>query len=769
MQEKLTFITKKNYNGEELLQKWGINTTDNVEELHDFLNNTNEICFDTENSGLDPFKAVPLLESYSDGKKVYVVDRTSIDDLYLKDFENKLFIAANMQYDYKIIKQNYGIELRNCHDVMIAEQIIGRGSGRSNSLDAIHERRLHFPMPDDKSVRDTFIGRSGRELFTPEQILYSGGDVACLKPIVEVQRKLIKKFQLEKRVYEIGFPLVAILGDMHLEGINLNAEKWRERIKEDKRIRFEYECLLDKEVERLSINIPSLRGGKYTRNRQKQDVAVLDIFGNTTTVISNQNIGNISYTSDQQVLDVFRRADLPLPMKLNKSYTLQPSVAGEALEKYLIDYPDSPLKEFCKLLIKHSVYSKAINSFGEIFLNEYYRPEGKGKKVKIGFHNPKTGKVHTQYKQETTANGRLASGDDKENDKKIGVFNSQQMKKEPRYRHCFTLTQEEIDNDWWITTADLSGAELIILAALSGDKKLVELQAKDIHSYLATAAFNKIISYILETFKEKSTINIVTDGNGIVNEYGDRDRVLSRVDQELYDLLEVNKIYKSKTYLNGEPYTAEHCHKLTLLRIAHVKKYGKLKIDKSKWKDIRDPFKNVVYGTSYGAKEDKIASTLNIPLLYAGLVIKAMRKELPISFNYLDKVSRKGVNDGYIIFNTRTNSRHWFKEVLQAKAYNTYLSKSEKGTVERACKNYGISGTQADMIKEAMVDLDKYIRANGIQAKFLLQVHDELVIKHKGKDFGTTIVRIMEEAANKYLNGIVEMKASYDTLHTWTK
>jgi DNA polymerase-1 len=80
-----------------------------------------------------------------------------------------------------------------------------------------------------------------------------------------------------------------------------------------------------------------------------------------------------------------------------------------------------------------------------------------------------------------------------------------------------------------------------------------------------------------------------------------------------------------------------------------------------------------------------------------------------------------------------------------------------------------ISGTQADMIKEAIGEIDKYIIDNNVDAILLLQVHDELVYKHKDEKFGEVVAKIMKETANKYLNGIIHMNAEYDTLRCWTK
>lgn len=65
-----------------------------------------------------------------------------------------------------------------------------------------------------------------------------------------------------------------------------------------------------------------------------------------------------------------------------------------------------------------------------------------------------------------------------------------------------------------------------------------------------------------------------------------------------------------------------------------------------------------------------------------------MKNELPKMFTFLENSSKFGVKNGYILFNTRTNSRHWFKPVLDYKDYGVPVDNKVKGEIERQCKNY---------------------------------------------------------------------------------
>lgn len=79
------------------------------------------------------------------------------------------------------------------------------------------------------------------------------------------------------------------------------------------------------------------------------------------------------------------------------------------------------------------------------------------------------------------------------------------------------------------------------------------------------------------------------------------------------------------------------------------------------------------------------------------------------------------------------------------------------------------------MIKEAIVEIDRDILARGLDITLLGTVHDECIYKHPinyqvdGKPVGEYISNWMTSVANRYLDGVVEMGADYDTCPTWTK
>jgi DNA polymerase I-like protein with 3'-5' exonuclease and polymerase domains len=720
-----------------------ISFTDSLDRVINMVRNTDLIGLDTENNGINAINATPLLLQLSDGIDSYVIDSTRLGTKYLKEFNlhNKTIIAHNAQYDYMIVKQQYGVVLKDLIDTMVIEQVLGRGAQRSSSLEATHLRRLNAYMPVAKSTRDDFGSMKYNPVFLRDHIYYSGYDPICLFPIYEKQKPLIKEYKLERRIYDIAFPLISILGDMCLNGFYINKDEWLGILNENKKRKFEIECKLDSKIRQFAKNYSKINGGKWTNLRRKQELTQGSLFGEDTTT-ENENLHNVSYSSNKQLTYLFKVLKEPLPEKIDKenikdweNVATKVSFAEEALEQYKIQYPSSKIVPFINDLLDYRKYEKAINSFGEIFIKEYIKKPG-SKKYKLGYLNSKTGKVHTIYKQEFTKNGRLSSGDVAR-----GFYNSQQIIKENKYRNCFTLTPKEIEEGWYISTYDLSGAELVILASNSKDKTLIKLlkEGADLHSYLASAIYTKIFRYIIYNMSE------------------------NRAYDEIANLLIPNRLQHDL-----EGITKEELSLLHKERIDYVIKHKAFTVDKKKSPDLRNPVKNIVYGINYGAGEEKVAETLNIAPHYAKLAMEAMREELPDAFNYLDNIARFGVKHGYIIFNTRTNSRHWFQSWLDAKEQGRDLSGKDKSAIGRACKNYGISGTQADMIKEAMVEVDKYTIQNNIEIRWLLQVHDEIVIAHKQKDFGELMEKVMVETCNKYLVDI-EMGVSGHTGYFWNK
>lgn len=173
----------------------------------------------------------------------------------------------------------------------------------------------------------------------------------------------------------------------------------------------------------------------------------------------------------------------------------------------------------------------------------------------------------------------------------------------------------------------------------------------------------------------------------------------------------------------------------------------------------RNKHKPVLFGILYGAGPSRIASVLNIEIDTAKRVYKALQDELPVLFRYLDNSSKSAIRNRYIVSNHVTKRKQFFIDPYK-----------EDYKIAKEAKNYPMQSTNADLIKEAICTLDKYIEQNNIDVQILLTVHDEIVFQapKTNPEYAEQLINIMESVAQKYVPGI-NLKCSIEIGPSWTK
>lgn len=701
------FLTKRPYTSR---QHPDIQVLDNFELLHQTLEFEKELGFDKEFNGLNEILSIPLLTIIGTKSIQFVIDDNSMDMSELKRYEDRTLIGHNIKIDIKIARFHQGLNFRNCYDTMIAEQRFGLGSNRPNDLETTYQRRVKKPFPISKDIRQEFLNMDKNSLMEDRHILYAANDIFTLFEIKEAQKFYITKFNYNKILFDIEFPLIPLLADAELEGFQLDETKWKENIQYAKQEKFKLEKLMDIEL----INLGALHN---KRERKIQEVTQTSLFPDLieAKVSSNQNKNRINYNSSPRVKRVFSDLGLDMPVQVKttklangvKEKIENESIGEAALNAYVLEHPNTPLKKFIEYLLEFKSHEKNISSFGERFLTSNYK--NKSGKKSIGFKNPLTGKVHTIYRQCMSETGRLQSGD-----ANIGFYNSQQVPALIKegiaiYRTPFTLSKQEIADDWWITTCDLTGAEAVIMCAFAQDEQLYEWAVKndDLHSPMATLCYRALYEYR-------------------------------------------NKIGKSQ--IIKDTYNVEYTLSEDFV------------INKKHNKQLRTDFKTITFGVIYGASASTVARALNIPIKEGDVIVKAIKAAIPKTFKMVEAASKFAIEKGYTIHNDRTNTRRQFMVL-----HNAEISREEIVSVEQKARNSLIQGTQADLVKEAIVEIAKEFVRRNVPNVLLLQVHDELVWKHKGKENGQIIKNIMSEVATKYLKGFTVMNAEAETLHHWTK
>jgi len=134
---------------------------------------------------------------------------------------------------------------------------------------------------------------------------------------------------------------------------------------------------------------------------------------------------------------------------------------------------------------------------------------------------------------------------------------------------------------------------------------------------------------------------------------------------------------------------------------------------------MRKRAKAVNFGIVYGIGEFSLSQDLGISLKQAGDYMKGYLAAYPGVDRYLTEIVEQARNDGYT--ETLFGRRRYIPE-LSAK--NGNLRKFG----ERVAMNSPIQGTAADIIKIAMIETSKRLKEEKLDARLILQIHDELII-----------------------------------------
>lgn len=826
-----------NFNGEDIKTS----TFDKVlAHLDNFISNKVDftvdiiIGIDLETNGLDPHVNDPLLVAIGVVDRQYVFDVTDKENGYkLGKLINKWnriirWLGQNLKFDNSMLIINLLCRLEKMFDIMISEQRIYQNMDYGYGFEAILLRHTGQEFQIDKRTRQEFIGvNSQTHRFTEKQIRYSAFDIKNLFPIYDSQTKLIEKYNLHFLLSDkLEFGLINVLTDAELEGFYLNETLWRETIAKNEELEFETQVKLDEEIRNLRDNLLEgderlpLVGGMFDQIRRKHPKIIsTDLFGRAVTFADMQgskgkkrkkvkiNTNNPNYSSPTQMVRLFGnlkqlmptkygRYEIPL-LKLVKNKQggvnikivnkeMEFSTKKEYLEQYILKFSTSAMVKFVKHLIVYRKTNKMLDSFGENFI--------------LNYTNPKTGKIHTIFRQcsevrgddkegKSPINGRLSTGDTSR-----GRPNLQNI---PRLKECrnafFTIPGQSI------ITCDLGGAEITTMCAKGKDDKLLKYVNEGIfHDYAATHGWRRIFNLRANTLKEFTAL------------------VSEEAKTEYREL--INKVTN-------------------------------FVVDKVNNPDLRQIGKNMHFGIFYGLHEKKGSETLNITREEAKVYIDFIRQAFPKTIKKLQSYEYFAIDNGYLIIDDRTNARIWFPRIVRNIRHNYEVAQRnkqnphkhlheqyseiefmEKIEIGGQARNIPISGTQANMLKESMVEIYDYIKKHKLDCKILLQVHDELVVRcpknmdgqsaewdedplyvyfkpdqpidmkdddareyygwgkydidvskdirsltiYEGKligwhvDFPKFVSLTMNEVANRYLNGY-KMQSDYHVADTWTK
>ncbi len=399
-----------------------------IEALVETLLQQNEICIDTETTGVDAnnVSLVGLSFSYKEHTGYFLPilndgdGNTGAKHILKKltplfDNEEITWIGQNLKYDFLVLKW-YGIELKGkTFDTMLAHYVI-EPEGR-RGMDLLSAQFLGYEPVSITSI----IGKKGknqgsmRDAPLDQITQYAAEDADITLQLKNCFAPLIIKRDVTKVFNEVENPLVRVLVDMEYEGVKVDTE-----------FLSDYSKVLEVDAKISEERVYEQAGVRFNLASPKQ-------------------LGEVLFEI------------LKLDAKAKKTKTGQYATGEDVLQK---------------MAAKHKIVDDILN----------FRELTKLKSTYVdsvpALINPKTGRIHTSYAQAVAVTGRLSSTNPNLQNIPIRTERGREIRKAfiPR------------DPSRVLISADYSQIELRIVAAISADPNMCDAfkQGKDIHT--ATAA-----------------------------------------------------------------------------------------------------------------------------------------------------------------------------------------------------------------------------------------------------------------------------------------
>ena len=379
--------------------------------------NQSSVCFDTETTGLNPLTAelVGIAFSWEASKGFYVPfpedknEAHSLIEELRPFFENETIekIGQNLKYDIKVLAK-YNIEVKGkLFDTMLAHYLIN--PDMRHNMDVLAETYLNYtPI----SITD-LIGKKGknhlsmRDVPLEKQTEYAVEDADITLQLKEHFQKELGEANTQKLFDEIEIPLLRVLANMELEGINLDID------------------FLNSLAEELNNDIASLEKKIYNAAGEEFNIA------------SPKQLGVILFEK------------MKLVDKPKKTKTGQYSTAEDVLSYLAKDHE----------IVKHILDYRGLSKLKSTYIDAL--PQ------QVEEH---TGHVHTYYMQTVAATGRLSSNNPNLQNIPIRTERGRQVRKAfiPRNEH-YTLLAADYSQIELRIIAALSEEETMIEAFKNGE------------------------------------------------------------------------------------------------------------------------------------------------------------------------------------------------------------------------------------------------------------------------------------------------------------
>ena len=173
--------------------------------------------------------------------------------------------------------------------------------------------------------------------------------------------------------------------------------------------------------------------------------------------------------------------------------------------------------------------------------------------------------------------------------------------------------------------------------------------------------------------------------------------------------------------------------------------------------EIRSRAKAVNFGIVYGIGAFSLSKDIHVSVAEAKRYIENYLATYSGVNKYMNDVVQRAKQDGYV--STYFGRRRYLPE-LTASNFNT------RSFGERVAKNMPIQGTAADIIKIAMNRVNKRLIDENLDAKLIMQVHDELIIEAK-EEIADKVSNLLKEEMENAVDFKVPLLVDVKYAKTW--
>jgi DNA polymerase-1 len=420
-----------------------VTSKDDRQELLDFLEMQDCICFDTETDNIDAHEAelvgisfayvtgeafyVPVPEDFEKAKEILGEFKAVLEDPNIEK------VGQNIKYDVLALKK-YDIHVDGpLFDTMLAHYLVEPET--KHNMDAMAEQYLNYTPVSITQL----LGAKGknqknmRDLSAEEVYEYAAEDADITLQLKEKLTAEIKAANLEKLLHTVELPLVYVLADMEFEGVKIDQNAL---------------ISMSEELKKESL--------------QAQE-EIFKLAGCDFNIASPKQLGEVLFEQ------------LKLVDKPKKTKTGQYATGEEILSRLAAKH------DICRLILEFREYQKLKSTYVDAL------PKMISKRDQ---------RIHTDYNQAVAATGRLSSNNPNLQNIPIRTAKGREIRK------AFVAK----DENHVLLSADYSQIELRIVAALAKDREMIHAfrEGRDIHTTTASRVFGVSMEEVDTNMRRKA-------------------------------------------------------------------------------------------------------------------------------------------------------------------------------------------------------------------------------------------------------------------------